>query len=154
MSLNHVWQNNDTGCFISCVAMLTGKSYYEALDILKPKANYLCHGFKTHSTSKTALRLLKKVGIKAHISNLKKFSSFKKKDKHALFIIRWKEEPDQCHAIVFDHETKRFHDPYFGAALTPRQLKNLERQLDTAIVVDTLPAATLKRKRLTHSRKN
>ena len=139
MSLNHVWQNNDTGCFIACVSMLTGQGYYQTLVMLKPKSNYLCHGFKTRSISKTVLRLLKRAGIKAHVSSAKKFNSFKKINNHALFIIRWKEEPDQCHTIVYDFESKKFLDPHFGDKLTARQLKTLERQLDTAIIVDKLP---------------
>jgi len=138
MSLIHQFQRHETGCFTACVSMMLNKSYYDVLDILKPKANYMSHGFKTRSMSKTALRLLKKVGIKAHISNHKKFSSFQKHNKHAIFIIRWKFEPEQCHTIVYDHETKRFLDPHFGDKLTSRQLKSLERQLDTAIIVDMI----------------
>jgi hypothetical protein len=139
MSLIHQFQRHETGCFAACVSILTGQSYNEVLKLLKPKANYLCHGFRSRSPSKTAMRLLKKAGIKAHTSKLKRFASFKRQGKHALFIIRWKESPNQCHTMVYDHESNRFLDPYFGDELTARQLKNLERQLDTSIIVDTLP---------------
>lgn len=143
MALRAVRQQNSTGCFIAAVATILGKSYEEAYKLCHPGKDPLVeweHGFRDTSMTRAAFQVLERVGIKGHISTYKRFSTYKKRDKHALLIIRWSWAPDMCHTIVYDGEAHTFYDPSHGGEVLGKwTLKDLEKQLDSAIFVDEVP---------------
>lgn len=142
MALQVIAQEHRTGCFVACIAMLLGKTYNETLRILHPgESSYTLyeHGFLDMSVENAAFKALNIAGIKAHRSRFKKFRTYRKYDKHALLIIRWKTDPAMCHTILYDGEAHRFIDPDFGTEPSRYHLKSFEDQLDTAIIVDQLP---------------
>lgn len=151
MAIQHVRQVHDNGCFIACMAMLTGKTYKETFSLLFPNQhpdNYLFDGIVTYDVVKTATEMLQKLGCKAKKSKYKHVRSIVKKGRtHALLIIRWKDgagygnkDPWMCHCIVFDFETKKVLDPGNHSDV-PVNLKLYAKQLDTALYVDLPKAA-------------
>lgn len=144
MALNLVTQLHDSGCFIASVAMLLGKSYNEAFQLLHPGQStwsVLEHGFMEMSVRGGALRMLRGLGFQAHASSYRKFRTFQKRvNKNAIMIIRWQFEPTRCHCIVFDGDTKNFIEPDGAYVITSKyKLRRLQEQLDTAIVIDQTP---------------
>lgn len=143
MSLRFIHQENDTGCFVACVAMLMGKSYGEAFQLLHPGKDSAIetHGFLTSSIKETAHEQLQKLGFATHNSRWKKFRSFVGRGKkHALMIIRWRFDPTMCHCVVFDADSKDFKDPGMGVILPGSwHAKSLQRQLEHAIIIDHIP---------------
>jgi hypothetical protein len=143
MALRVVAQENYTGCFIAAVATLLGKTYRETYAILHPGKNPSLesnHGFLDMSMQHAAFEALKRVGIKAHLSKVKRFETYTRHSENALLIIRWKFEPHLCHTIVYDGEARKFIDPSFGMAVQNKwTIKNLESQLDFGIIIDQIP---------------
>ena len=144
MPLRPIAQKNSTGCFIACVAMLLDKTYDEAFQLLHPGKNSTEtyeHGFRDHSMSNVANKLLQKIGFRSRTSRYKKFRTFQKRvNKHAIMIIRWKFDPERCHCILFDADAKTFIDPGGGHIVTSRYLlKSFQSQLDSAIIIEQIP---------------
>jgi hypothetical protein len=142
MALQRVAQKNYTGCFVAAVAMLLGKTYEDTFRLLHPgkdPAVETQHGFLDMSVTNAAFQCLDRVGIKGRPSKLKRFASYRKRNQHALLIIRWSFSPDLCHTIVYDGDEHKFIDPSYGEEVRKYALKNLEQQLDSAILIDSIP---------------
>jgi hypothetical protein len=147
MALRAVRQQNGTGCFIAAVATILGKTYEEAFRLCHPGKDPLVeweHGFTDTSMMRVALQVLERVGIKGRPASFKRFSSYRKRDKHALLIIRWKWDPTRCHTVVYDGEAHVFYDPSHGGELHKWQVKDWEKQLDCAIFVEAPPIHEVK----------
>lgn len=144
MALKLVAQKNHNGCFIACVAMLLGKTYDEAFQLLhpgkKPDETYE-HGFRDMSMEATAHKLLQKLGFRSRTSKYRKFRTFQNRvNKNTIMIIRWAFSPTLCHCIMFDAERKAFIDPSGGYIVEGEyMLKRFQRQLDTAIIIEQIP---------------
>lgn len=144
MALQPVSQKSYTGCFIACVAMLLGKTYDEAFSLLHPGKNQAAmssHGWSADSMEQKAHELLRKLGFKTHTGKYRKFKSYRERmHKNAIMIVRWSFDPTMCHCILFDADGKRFIEPSGGYVVeSEHQLKDLQRQLDTPIVIDSIP---------------
>lgn len=150
MALRAVAQKNGTGCFIAAIATLLGSTYEEAYRLCHPGKDPDIeweHGFWDTSVLRAAFQSLERAGIKGRLAPYKKFSSFSKRNKHALLIIRWRIEPNLCHAIVYDGDTHRFLDPSSGSEVPFWSMKSLEKQLDSAIFVEEIPSRKKNEKR-------
>lgn len=136
MPLQRVYQENDAGCFIAGVASLLGKTYAEAFSLIHPYKSYYewSHGIEAISMQEAALSTLQRLGIKAHLSRLRRFDSLRKSKKNMILIIRWNIMPTRCHTVVYDAESRKILDP----DPDPAPLKELEAQLDFAIAVDEI----------------
>lgn len=145
MALRRVAQKNYTGCFVAAVAMLLGKDYEETFRLLHPGKDPTVeqtHGFINMSVTDAAFEALSRAGIKGHPAKFKRFKTYAKRDQHALLIIRWDFSPDLCHTIVYDGDDHKFLDPSYGEEVRGYSLKSLERQLDSAIWIDSIPTET------------
>jgi hypothetical protein len=136
MPLQRVYQENDVGCFVAGLAILLGKTYAEAFKLVHPRKSYLdwCHGIEAVSMQEAALSTLQRLGVKAHVSRLRRFDSLRKSKKNMILIIRWEVQPTRCHTVVYDAESRKILDP----DPWPAPVKELERQLDCVIVVDEI----------------
>lgn len=137
MPLYRVYQENDAGCFIAGVASLLGKTYAEAFRLVHPSKSYwdsFSHGIEAMSMEEAALSTLQRLGVKAHVSRLRRFDSLRKSKKHMILIIRWAVQPTRCHTVVYDAESRKILDP----DPDPAPIKELENQLDFAIAVDEI----------------
>ena len=144
MPLQPVTQQSHTGCFIACVAMLTGRTYEQAFSLLRPgqdpKTTYT-HGWEEMSMEQTVHRLLGGLGFRSRTSKYRKFRTFKERvNKNAIMIIRWRWSPTLCHCVLFDAEKKQFIDPSGGYTPSERALKDLQEQLDCAIIIEDIPS--------------
>lgn len=143
MALRGVRQENYSGCFLAAIATLMGKTYDQVFSIFYPGQDQFSvydHGFKEMSVENAAFNALSKVGIKAHRSNLKRFSSYAKRKQHALLIVRWSFQPSLCHTIVYDGEDHNFIDPSFGSIIRSQsKIQQLQDQLDVGIIIDQIP---------------
>lgn len=144
MPLQPVSQQSHTGCFIACVAMLTGRTYEQAFSLLRPgedpKASY-SHGWQEMSMEGAIHRLLGGLGIRSRTSKYRKFRTFRERvNKNAIMLIRWRWDPTMCHCVLFDGEEKRFIDPGGGYTPTERMLKDLQSQLECAIIIEEIPS--------------
>lgn len=144
MPLKLVAQKNHTGCFIACVAMLLGKSYEEAFQLLHPGKNSTEtyeHGFLDHSMQDVANKLLQQLGFHSRTSKYRKFRTFQNRvGKHAIMIIRWAFDPTRCHCILYDAEAKAFIDPSGAFYVESKyMLKRLQKQLECAIIIENIP---------------
>lgn len=145
MALQLVSQKSYTGCFIACVAMLLGKTYDEAFNLLHPGKDPIAissHGWRANSMEEKAHELLRKLGFKTHTGKYRKFNSYRERmKKNAIMIVRWSFAPSMCHCILFDAEAKSFIDPSGGYIISSEyELRRLQRQLDTPIVIDKIPS--------------
>ena len=85
-------------------------------------------------------RLLGGLGFRSRTSKYRKFRTFKERvSKHAIMIIRWRWSPTMCHCIFFDGEQRRFIDPGGGHVPSDYTLKNLQEQLECAVIIDHIP---------------
>lgn len=136
MPLQRVFQENNHGCFIAGIAILLGKTYQEAFSLVHPEKSYQdwSHGIEAFSLQDAALSTLQRLGVKAHVSRLRRFDSLRKSKKNMILIIRWDCMPTRCHTVVYDAESRRILDPDPYPATT----KELEEQLDFAIAVDEI----------------
>ncbi len=145
MALRRVAQKNYTGCFVAAVAMLLGKDYEETFGLLHPgkdPAVEIDHGFLDTDVLRAAFMALERAGIKGRPAKFKRFKTYAKRDQHALLIIRWNFSPELCHTIVYDGDDHKFLDPSYGEEVRGYSLKSLERQLDSAIWIDSIPTET------------
>lgn len=86
-------------------------------------------------------RLLGGLGFRSRTSKYRKFRTFKERvNKNAIMIIRWRWSPTMCHCVLFDAEEKRFIDPSGGYTPSERALKDLQEQLDCAIIIEDIPS--------------
>lgn len=150
MALQPVTQKSYTGCFIACVAMLLGKTYDEAFSLMHPGKDQKVmssHGWSADSMEEKAHELLRKLGFKTHTGKYRKFKSYRERmHKHAILIVRWDYDNTMCHCILFDAEAKQFIDPSGGYVITSdAEIRKLQRQLDTPIVIDKRPSPELLR---------
>ena len=134
--LHRVYQQNDDGCFIAGIAILLGKTYEEAFRLVHPQKNIYdwSHGIEAMSLQEAALSTLQRLGVKAHVSKLRKLDSLRKSKKNMVLIIRWNMSPTRCHTVVYDSESRQILDP----DPRPASKKELEEQLDFAIAVDEI----------------
>lgn len=123
----HVRQEHNSGCFVACAAMLSGKSYLSTYQIIHPKRNFNIHGAAIHPLN--AIRRLKRLGIEAEYTNDKNLSKLKR---DALVCIRWSHMMSRGHAIVFDHKEKRFLDP---AYYSPLPISEYQSQLNFILYI-------------------
>lgn len=153
MAIKHVRQVHSNGCFIACMAMLTGKTYNEVFTFLFPDQDpndYEFKGVLTYDVAKTATDILKRFGCKSKPSKYKKINSvIKKVRKNALVIVRWRMYPDEvvsesnpsmCHCLVFDAETRKILDSGYSAD-SPTYVGMYANQIDTVLYVDQPKAA-------------
>lgn len=89
-----------------------------------------------------AHELLRKLGFKTHTGKYRKFKSYRERmKKNAIMIVRWSFAPSMCHCILFDADAKSFIDPSGGYTITSEyDLRRLQKQLDTPIVIDKIPS--------------
>lgn len=132
---------------MAAVAMLLGKDYEETFSLLHEPgkdSKDSKHGWRTNIPGATAIKLLKRVGIKSHYTTLRKFNTLRRhyNGRHVLIIIRWSFSPNMCHTIVFDGDDVKFIDPSYADEPNRFTLRNLEAQLDSVIVIDKLPKET------------
>lgn len=94
-----------------------------------------------------AHKLLRNLGFKTHTGKYRKFKSYRERvQKNAIMIVRWSFDPSMCHCILFDAEAKSFIDPSGGYVIvSERELRSLQRQLDTPIIVDEIPTSEILR---------
>src|SRR5271165_5496102 len=143
MALRPVLQVHDDGCLIAGIATLLGKTYLETFTLLhhgRQPFSGETHGFEGKSMSKVAMQALRRAGIKGRPARFRTFKHCLKRNQHVLLIIRWQWQPERCHTIIFDHETKKFLDPIYGTAVEREdRLQRLEEQLDAVIVIENIP---------------
>lgn len=85
-------------------------------------------------------RLLQGIGIQSRTSRYRKFRTFKSRvNQHAIMIIRWRWSPTMCHCVLFDGEKRQFIDPSGGYSPSERVLRDLQSQLECAIIIDKIP---------------
>jgi hypothetical protein len=137
MALMRIHQVNESGCFIACVAILTGKSYYEAFQMLHPGKNierFRDHNIIHESVEQGAIENLQKIGIQARPSRLRRLKSLVRHGKKpAMLIMRWKDADPGCHSVIFDPETKKILDPAF---FIPLKFRTYERHLVGLLYID------------------
>lgn len=143
MPVHPVMQRSHTGCFIACVAMMTGRTYNQAFSLLRPgvdpNATY-SHGWLEMSMEETIHSLLRGLGIQSRTSKYRKFRTFRERvSKHAIMLIRWRWSPTMCHCVFFDGEQRRFIDPSGAHVPHERVLRDLQDQLECAIIIDHIP---------------
>lgn len=128
--LQRVPQLHDSGCFIACVAMLLKVSYQEAFNKLFPGTTMPCPKENPYATvgllTEESLQLLPSVGLKFQPAKLRSIKSLRKRT--SLIIIRWRDEPDVSHGIVFDGESGTFLDPCYQQ---PLRYQVYDRNLET-----------------------
>jgi ABC-type bacteriocin/lantibiotic exporter with double-glycine peptidase domain len=114
--LGRVEQVHQNGCFIACLAILLECSYEEAFKLLHPRRKTMppsdlhqWHRLKVALTPEKSLQLMPKFGLRVQKANLRKVSSLRKRT--SLILLRWRSDPTQMHALVFDGSTQRIIDP-------------------------------------------
>src|SRR5271157_3512261 len=128
MALRPVTQESTTGCFVAGIATLLGVPYKAAYALLHPgkdPAMEYMHGFSDVSMLNAAFKALDRAGIKGRPSKFKKFATYRKRDQHALLIIRWEWSPTMCHTIVYDGDEHKFYDPSYGEVTSKYSLRSL-----------------------------
>lgn len=89
----------------------------------------------------TVHRLLGGLGIRSRTSKYRKFRTFRERvNKNAIMIIRWRWSPTMCHCVLYDAEQRRFIDPSGGYSPSERVLKDLQEQLECAIIIEYIPS--------------
>lgn len=141
------------GCFVACTAMVMGISYAEAYELIHPgrAKQKIWYTFGTgrgrivvHSdsasdwdaslTPELAFNKLKRLGLKPRYADVR---NIKKLKQTAIIWVRWEMQPDLMHSIVYDARTKLFWDPMKTVPLEPKGKRNLQRQLDSVIYLDS-----------------
>ena len=146
MALQPVLQEHYDGCLTAGIAILLGKSYMETFSLLRGRFPIAeeTHGFEGFSMKRVALQTLSRAGIKGRPVRFRTFNACRKHNKPALLIIRWQWEPQRCHTIIYDHETKKFLDPYYGMEVVlEHRLRRLEEQVDCIISIENIPQPEL-----------
>lgn len=143
MALRGVRQENYSGCFLAAIATLMGKTYHDVFSIFYPGKDQweiYDHGFREMSVEQAAFNALSRVGIRAHRSNLKRFSAYARRTKHAILIIRWFFMPSLCHTIIYDGDAHNFIDPTDGKPIKDSyKIKQLQEQFELGIIIDKVP---------------
>lgn len=127
----HHW----SGCFVACIAMVTGTSYEQAFKLLFPKRRFEneYHGIRRmNPTAPANVAYLKMsaLGLQPKRTNR---VSFDKLNRTAIWIIRWSWSPELMHAVVWDHQTKTILDPAYSL---PLPIKEYEKQRDSVYYVE------------------
>lgn len=89
----------------------------------------------------TIHRLLGGLGIRSRTSKYRKFRTFRQRvSKHAIMLIRWRWSPTMCHCVLYDGESRQFIDPSGGYTPSDRVLRDLQEQLECAIIIEDIPS--------------
>ena len=123
MKMRQVYQNDDNGCWIACVSMLTGEPYRKIRD------RYKFHGDVTGRSAGPIVELLHDLGFSCdkQSTKLSKIGSLKVLDENALVYTKnLDEDGDETggHWMVWDSKLKVLRDPEGWSADRRRTIKN------------------------------
>jgi hypothetical protein len=136
--LTRVEQFHQNGCFISCLAILLQVSYQEAFKLVHPKRKMPASDFdqmrrwKVGMDPEKSLQIMEENGLRVEQSNLRKVSSLRRRT--SLILLRWRHEPAQMHAVVFDGSTGRIIDP----SLWPSSREEIQDNLESIYHVERI----------------
>lgn len=129
--MERVAAESENGCFVACVATLTGSTYSEAFKLIHP--NSFRTPYNGELPTDKVKKLLRDLGWKIRVVRAKHIASLKK---DALIIIQWNNAPGLAHAAVYDAKHRQIIDPTFYPPLRPR---TYEKQLHSILYIEKIP---------------
>lgn len=128
--LQRIHQMHGDGCFIACVAILLGISYEDSFRRLFPNKIMRTDSYWESNIALTveqSLDMLPHIGIQLQKTNLRNVKLLK--GRTSFIILRWKNEPNLSHGLIFDGSSGKFLDPVFYPPLNHstynRNLENI-----------------------------
>jgi ABC-type bacteriocin/lantibiotic exporter with double-glycine peptidase domain len=121
--INLVHQKHILGCFPACLAMVLGKTYNEALEIVHPNRKKYS---RCSTTLIRAVSILRETGVKFKqpVANIE----LNKLKTSILFLENM--DDDLFHAVIWDSDQKNIFDPWY---YTPQDFKLYEDKAYLAI---------------------
>lgn len=103
-----VRQRHQRGCASACLAMLTGKTYYQVLNYLHPKRKRNKRGYDVAIGHKEFFYALSKYGFKPELDWV---ADITKLEVPAVLAVHLSEVDNNLHAVLWDSKEKRILDP-------------------------------------------
>lgn len=134
--LRMVEQQHTNGCFIACLAMLTGKTYRQAFSLIHPDKDYdsIGHYEPIGLSPEESIKRMEELGLGPDPRPLRNLVNLRRT---ALIMIRWKYSPTLLHGIVFDASTKQLLNPNGSIRPLSSRMHSIQSQLDTVLYFKT-----------------
>ena len=110
--MRHIYQRCESDCFPTCVAIVTGISHREAIELVHP---FHQKGREYSTTDPQALRALRNLGYKVR---KRYYDSFWDIKEVAILVLHFEKEIEG-HVVVWDPYQKKILEPYRGYRTVP-----------------------------------